>query len=76
MSVKIRWDVDRLQQRIFCECGPAGRVLEIMVYFGVKIAAKNRIKSPKMQEIFLVLSPTLPHDFLIIYSLLPPHKNR
>lgn len=68
-SVKIRWEVDRLQQRIFCESGPAGLVLQLMVYFQVKIAAQNRIKSPKMHKIFLSLSPTLLHDFLIIHSL-------
>lgn len=76
-SAKNRWKMDRLQQRILsCECGTAVLVLQLTVYFQVKIAGKNRLKPLKMHEIFLPLSPTLPHAFLIIYSLFQKEKKK
>lgn len=75
-SAKIGWEVDRLQQRIFsCKRGTAGLVLQLTVYFQVKIARENRLKPLRMHEIFSPLSPTLLHAFLIIYSLFKKKKS-
>lgn len=65
-AAKISWQMDRQQQTIFYrECGPVGLVLQLIAYLRAKIGVKNRIK---MYEVFLYLSPTPPHAFLIICS--------